>query len=251
MINGSSAYTADDTTRANGSTPSSAARSPDASTTALAPSLSGVELAAVICVVPGCTGNAASCSAVVSSRMNSSSSTVRAGVFFVAAICTGMISLASRPEFAGGLGVLLRAQRERVDLLASQPVAVGHVLRGLDHGNVGVAGQQLWIRWAASTGPHGVKQNHRSARGERRVALHVCPPGTRHRLHTARNAYAQVTRFDCMGQLDRRAQRRSTEPVDRRSGNAIGKTRRQGRPARHVAHSFVGWIDAASDDIFD
>jgi hypothetical protein len=54
-----------------------------------------------------------------------------------------------------------------------------------------------------------------------------------------------------MGQLDGRAQRRSTEAVDRRSGNAIGKTGRQGRPARHVAHSFVGWIDAASDDIFD
>ena len=44
MINGSSAYTAEDTTRANGSTPSSAARSRDASTSALAPSLGGVEL---------------------------------------------------------------------------------------------------------------------------------------------------------------------------------------------------------------
>jgi hypothetical protein len=55
-------------------------------------------LAAVICVVPGCAGNFASDSAVVSSRMNSSWEKTTSGVFLVAGIVTGMISLASRPE---------------------------------------------------------------------------------------------------------------------------------------------------------
>jgi hypothetical protein len=53
MTRGSMPYTAEETTRARGSTPSSAARSPEAITIALAPSVSGVELAAVIWVVPG------------------------------------------------------------------------------------------------------------------------------------------------------------------------------------------------------
>ena len=48
MICGSSACVADATTRASGSTPSSFAASPLASTTALAPSFSGEELPAVI-----------------------------------------------------------------------------------------------------------------------------------------------------------------------------------------------------------
>ena len=73
-------------------------RSPMASTTALAPSFSGEELPAVIWVVFGCGGSAASLSAVVSSRMLSSCSNVRAGVFLVAADLTGWISFASRPS---------------------------------------------------------------------------------------------------------------------------------------------------------
>jgi hypothetical protein len=74
MISGSRAKTADDTTLAKGSTPSSAAFSPDAITIALAPSVNGDELPAVIRVVPDWTGRAANRSAVVSSRMNSSCS---------------------------------------------------------------------------------------------------------------------------------------------------------------------------------
>jgi len=62
-----------------------------------------VELAAVIWEVPGCTGSAASFSAVVSSRMKSSCSKTLAAVFFVAAICTGKISLAKRPESRAAL----------------------------------------------------------------------------------------------------------------------------------------------------
>ncbi len=78
--------------------PSSAAASPDASTTALAPSFSGEELPAVIWVVPGCGGSAARPSAVVSPRIDSSCSNVRAGGLRVAGISTGWISFASRPE---------------------------------------------------------------------------------------------------------------------------------------------------------
>jgi hypothetical protein len=74
MISGSRAKTADDTILAKGSTPSSAAFSPDAITIALAPSVNGDELPAVIRVVPDWTGRAANRSAVVSSRMNSSCS---------------------------------------------------------------------------------------------------------------------------------------------------------------------------------
>ena len=69
-----------------------------ASTTALAPSFSGEEFPAVIWVVLGCGGRAASFSALVSPRMLSSCSNVRAGCLRVAGISTGWISAASRPE---------------------------------------------------------------------------------------------------------------------------------------------------------
>ena len=98
MTCGSSAWVADATTRASGSTPSSSAAAALASTTALAPSLSGEEFPAVIWVVFGCGGSAASFSAVVSSRMLSSCSNVRAGCLRVAGISTGWISFARRPE---------------------------------------------------------------------------------------------------------------------------------------------------------
>jgi hypothetical protein len=59
---------------------------------------------------------------------------------------------------AGGAGVLLGAQRERVDLFATELVAIGDVLRGFDHADVGVAAQQDGVGWAAGAGPHGVEQ---------------------------------------------------------------------------------------------
>ena len=95
---GSSAWVADATTRASGSTPSSSAAAGLARTIALAPSLSGEELPAVIWVVSGCAGSAASFSAVVSSRMLSSCSNTRAACRRVAGISTGWISCARRPE---------------------------------------------------------------------------------------------------------------------------------------------------------
>ena len=95
---GSSACVAEDTTRASGSAPSSAAAAALASTTALAPSFNGEEFPAVICVVLGCAGSAASFSALVSARMLSSCSNRDAGRLRVAGISTGRISWARRPE---------------------------------------------------------------------------------------------------------------------------------------------------------
>ena len=65
---------------------------------------------AVIWVVFGCAGSAASFSTVVSSRMNSSCSNVRAGTFLVPGISTGQISSAKRPEaFAAAARVCERS----------------------------------------------------------------------------------------------------------------------------------------------
>ena len=61
-----------------------------------------------------------------------------------------------------GRGVLLGAQRKGVDLLAGQRVAVGHVLRRLDHLDVRVAGQQRRVGRAAGARPHGVEHEHRA-----------------------------------------------------------------------------------------
>ena len=72
-------------------------------TIALAPLVNGVELAAVICVVPGWAGSLVRVSAVVSSRMNSSCSNNRSGVLRVAGIVTGMTSLANLPESRAAL----------------------------------------------------------------------------------------------------------------------------------------------------
>ena len=98
MTWGSSACVAEATTRASGSAPRSSAAVALASTTALAPSFRGEELPAVIWLVLGWAGSAASFSALVSARMLSSCSNRRAGCLRVAGISTGWISLARRPE---------------------------------------------------------------------------------------------------------------------------------------------------------
>ncbi len=95
---GSRAYVAEATTRASGVTPRDWAASAEARTTADAPSLSGDEFPAVICVVLGWGGSAANCSAVVSPLIISSCSKIRPGVFLVPGISTGWISAAKRPE---------------------------------------------------------------------------------------------------------------------------------------------------------
>ena len=132
---------AEETTRASGSAPSSDAAAL-ARTTALAPSFSGEEFPAVICFVFGCAGSAASFSAVVSSRIDSSCSNVRAGSSGRRDL-DRMDLLRQPPGVASRGSVLVRAQREGVDLLTRELVEVGHVLRRLHHLDVGVAGQQV------------------------------------------------------------------------------------------------------------
>ena len=73
--------------------------------------------------------------------------------------------LRQAPGVAGGGGVLVGAQSERVDLLTRQLVAVGDVLRGLHHVHVCVTREQVRVRRAtgaahivssSSTGPRGM-----------------------------------------------------------------------------------------------
>jgi hypothetical protein len=98
---GSNACTAEPTILANGATPSPATTSSLAMTTALDPSDNGVELPAVICVVPGGAGSLANESSVVSSRIVSSCSKNRSALRRVAGMATGTISFAR--------GLVLRA----------------------------------------------------------------------------------------------------------------------------------------------
>ena len=100
--------------------PSSAAASPEASTTALAPSFSGEELPAVIWVVLGCGGSAARLlRGRVAADRSRRARTCGPACLRVPGISTGWISFASRPGVPRRGGVLVGAQRERVDLLAA------------------------------------------------------------------------------------------------------------------------------------
>ena len=157
MTCGSSAWVADATTRASGSTPSSSAAAPLARTTALAPSFSGEEFPAVIWVVFGSGGRAASFSA---RRVVADALVVleRARRLLAGGGDLDRLDLfGEAARVAGGGRVLVGAQREGVDLLARQLVAVGDVLRGPHHVDVRVTGEQRRVRRATGAGPHRVE----------------------------------------------------------------------------------------------
>ena len=152
---------------------------------------------------------------------------------------------------AGGRSVLLGAEREGVDLLAGQPVAIGDVLRRLDHLDVRVAREQRRVRRAAGARPHRVEHEDRTAGAERGVALHERPARARHRLDAAREADRQFIRANRVGDLDRARDRGGAEPVDRRRRNAVRETGSERRPSRDVSHSLVGRVHAARRDVLD
>ena len=153
---------------------------------------------------------------------------------------------------ARGRRLQLGAQREGVDLLACELVAVGDVLRRLDHLDVGVPGQQCRVRWAARARPHRVEHEHRTARAEGRLALHQRPArtATSTRLPPA-SPTDELIAAHGVGDRDRAGQRRGAEAVDGDRGNGIWKARRQRGPARHVAHALVRGIHAAGGDVLD
>ncbi len=97
------------------------------------------------------------------------------GVFLVAGDLDRMDLGREPTRVTGGGGMLVRAQREGVDLLAAQLITVGHVLRGLDHLDVRIAGQQNRVRRAARPRPHRVEQEHRTPWAEWGFAFHIAP----------------------------------------------------------------------------
>ena len=152
---------------------------------------------------------------------------------------------------ARGGGVVVGTQREGVDLLARQLVAVGHVLRGLHHLDVRVAGQQGWVGRAAGAGPHRVEHEHGTARGERRLALHQRPSRAGHRLDAGGEPDGQLVRADRVSDRNRTGQRGGAEAVDGDRGNRVREAGGQRGPPRDVAHPLVRRVHAPCDDVFD
>ena len=227
---GSSAWVADETTRARGSAPSSSAAAALARTTALAPSFSGEELPAVIWVVFGWARERGELRRrrVVADRL-----VVLEGARLGLAGGRDLdrVDLLGKPPGVAGRGsVLMRAQREGIDLLPRQLIAIGDVLSRLHHVDVGVTGEQVRIRRAAGARPHRVEQQHRSARHEGRLALHERPSGTGHRLDPAGQADRQLVASDRVRDLDRAGQRGRAEPVDGRGRHGVGEARRERSP---------------------
>src|SRR4051812_21503353 len=118
MIAGSTPMAAEARMRAIGVAPISRAWPALASRTPLAPSESGLELPAVMFSVPGCAGSAASRSSVVSSRMDSSCSNVPRLALARGRRLDREDLLREAAAVPSHSGVAVRAQRERVDLLA-------------------------------------------------------------------------------------------------------------------------------------
>ena len=224
-----------------------------ASTTALAPSFSGEELPAVICVVPGCGGSAASFSALVSSRID----------LVVLERARGLPArrrgsrpggspAARRPDVARRRGVLLRAQREGVDLLARQLVAVGDVLRRPDHLDVGVP-RRAALGFGGPPAPaHIVSSMNTGPRGLNGASPFINAQPERDIDSTpAADADLQLLAADRVRDVDRAGQRRRAEAVDGRGRHRVRKARRERAPARDVAHPLVGHVHAARGDVLD
>ena len=115
---------------------------PLARTTALAPSLRGEELPAVIWVVFGCGRKGGQ---LLGGGVSPDDLVVLegpAGALAGARDLYGMDLGRQAARISSRGGMLVGAQGEGVDLLSGQLVAVGHVLGRLDHLDVGIAGEQ-------------------------------------------------------------------------------------------------------------
>jgi hypothetical protein len=111
------------------------------------------------------------------------------------------------PRVARGRSPMVRKQRERVDLLAGQSVAVRHVLCRLDHLDVNVPGQQHRVGRSPGPGPHGVEEEYRTAWAEGGVAFHLGPARARHRLDACCQSDLELATADGMGNVDGTGQR--------------------------------------------
>ena len=94
-----------------------------------------------------------------------------------------------------------------LDGLTRQLVAVGDVLRGLDHAYVGVTGQQRQIGRAAGPRPHGVKDELCTAGTEGLFSLHEGEPRPTHGFDTSADPDTELASCDRVGELDGRRER--------------------------------------------
>ena len=201
MTRGSTPATALPAKAASGSTPSARARSSLAITSAAAPSLMPLELPAVTLPPARNAGRSfASASAVESGRG-----------------CSSTVDVADRDQLVreapGRLRLgpaLLRAQRERVLILAADAVALGHVLAGLAHA------LEREHRLHGRIGEAPAERACRRARGRR--------AGMRARAWPSRAARGSSTRR----RRPRRGRRRPRARRGRRPRPPRARTRRAG-----------------------
>ena len=147
-----------------------------------------------------------------------------------------------------GRPALLRAQRERVLILARDLPALGDVLAGLAHRLEREELLHARVREAPAEGR--VVERPVAAR-ERRVGLRRDERRARHRLHAAGDEEVAVAREHRMAGTDDRREPRGAEPVDRDAADRLRQPREQHGHARDVAVVLARLVRAAEPHVLD
>ena len=143
---------------------------------------------------------------------------------------------------------LLRAERERVLLLARHVPALGDVLAGLAHRLE--REHRLELRVGEAPAERRVVQDAVAAR-ERGVRLRRRERRARHRLDTARDEEIAVAGDDRVARADDRGEPRRAEPVDGDAGDRVGQPGEQHRHPRDVAVVLARLVRAADVRVLD
>ena len=142
----------------------------------------------------------------------------------------------------------LRAQRERVLVLARDAPPLGHVLARLPHRLARVA--LLVARVDEAPAERRVVERAVAA-GVRRVGLRGHERRPRHRLDAARDEEVAVAGDHGVAGADDRRQARRAEPVDGDAADRLGQAGEQRGKAGHVAVVLAGLVRAAEPHVLD
>ncbi len=172
----------------------------------------------------------------------------RPGMLVHAHLADGDELVLEPPRLLRGRPPLLRADCERVLILARDPVALGDVLTRLAHR---LEREHLLQAWVGEAPAERRVPDRLVPPGERRVGLAQDERRAAHRLDAARDGDLRVAGQDRVARGHHRREARRAEPVERHARHRVGQSGEERGHAGHVAIVLPGLVRAAEVDVVD